>query len=164
MEALALLIVIGVLCSLASKSNEKKKKQGKARPAAQTMRKQMPQRPLEDTAPEDADVDDTEMQEAEDAPAPVQQAFLLEGEDPCHEDMLPQRPAPAAPGSVVIGPEGRDACHDYMLRKPAPAPLPEPMPMQEEDTENTAAQELLRGVILSEVLQRPAPKAYRRKL
>lgn len=87
------------------------------------------------------------------------QLMHLEGEDPCHADMLPKRPVPVQPSPAEIGTEGADACHDYMLRKQEA----EPMLLTEEETEeNETAQELLRGVILSEILHRPASKPYRR--
>lgn len=94
------------------------------------------------------------------APAPVQRSFILEGEDPCHQEMLQKRPAPAMPAPAKIGAEGTDDCHDYMLGQPK---HPQSMPEAPRTQESQAAQELLQGVILSEVLRRPAPKAYRRR-
>ncbi len=88
------------------------------------------------------------------------QPMQLEGEDPCHADMLPKRPVPVQPAAAAIGPEGVDQCHDYVLRKQETDPI-----LLEEDAaeENETAQELLRGVILSEILRRPAAKPYRRQ-
>ena len=94
------------------------------------------------------------------APAPVQRSFILEGEDPCHQEMLQKRPSPVMPAPAKIGAEGTDDCHDYMLGQPK---HPQSMPEVPRTQESQASQELLQGVILSEVLRRPAPKAYRRR-
>ena len=74
-----------------------------------------------------------------------------EGEDPCHEEMLR--------GVKPSGnEEGADPCHEYMLHD-TPSAEDASAPMGEEQ-----AQELLRGVIMSEILRRPRSVTARRTL
>lgn len=155
MEALtALLVIVGAIFSVIAKMKDEKKKQDSAsRPVPRGVRhepaKETPSAPM-----------NTPQRKAMAAPAPVQRSFMLEGEDPCHQEMLQKRPSPAMPAPAKIGAEGTDDCHDYMLGQPKhPQSMPEAAQLQE----SQAAQELLQGVILSEVLRRPAPKAYRRR-
>lgn len=65
----------------------------------------------------------------------------------------------ARPTPTVMAPEGEDPCHDDMLfeqQNEGSAPAsPEARAAQ------AAAQELLRGVVLSEILRRPRQRAYR---
>ena len=70
------------------------------------------------------------------------------------ERRAPEQPLVREPAPPQMGIEGADDCHEYMLprKKTAPARQPEP-----EEEENPAAQELRRGVILSEVLGRRRP-------
>ena len=129
MEALtALLVIVGAIFSVMAKIKDDKRKQdGAARSAPRRVRHE----PEEETPMAPADAPQIKSTSAPAAsPAPVRQAFILEGEDPCH---------------------------DYMLGHPE-QPQPEAA-LQE----NPAAQELLRSMILSEALQRHAPKAYRRR-
>lgn len=155
MEALtALLVIVGAIFSVIAKMKDEKKKQDSAsRPVPRGVRhepaKETPSAPM-----------NTPQRKSMAAPAPVQRSFILEGEDPCHQEMLQKRPASAMPAPARMGMEGVDACHDYMLGQPKhPQSMSEAVQLQE----GQAAQELLQGVILSEVLRRPAPKAYRRR-
>ena len=155
MEALtALLIIVGAILSITAKMSDEKKKQGSAaRPA--------PRRDRQEAAKETSIAPANAPQATPiAAPAPVQQSFVLEGEDPCHQDMLQKRPAPVMPAPAKIGAEGADDCHDYMLGQSEQS---RSMPETPQTQESPASQELLRGVILSEILRRPAPKAYRRR-
>lgn len=88
------------------------------------------------------------------APAPAAPAEPAPVPEPAAEKRVPEQPLVRKPAPPVMGVEGADDCHEYMLprKKAAPARQPEP-----EDEENPAAQELLRGVILSEVLGRRRP-------
>ena len=155
MEALtALLVIVGAIFSVIAKMKDEKKKQDSAsRPVPRGVRhepaKETPSAPM-----------NTPQRKSMAAPAPVQRSCILEGEDPCHQEMLQKRPAPAMPAPARMGMEGVDACHDYMLGQPK---HPQSMPDAAQLQESQAAQELLQGVILSEVLRRPAPKAYRRR-
>ena len=86
------------------------------------------------------------------APAPAEPAPV--SDLAAAERRAPEQPLVREPAPPVMGIEGADDCHEYMLprKKTAPARQPEP-----EEEENPAAQELLRGVILSEVLGRRRP-------
>ena len=75
--------------------------------------------------------------------------------------------APAAPvrssfepAPAVMGMEGEDACHEYMLPDQEKAETGTLAP--EENRDNRQAQELVRGVILSEILARPRGMGRRR--
>ena len=155
MEALtALLIIVGAILSITAKMSDEKKKQGSAARSA-------PRRVWHEAAKETPSAPANAPQAAPNAvPAPVQQSFMLEGEDPCHQDMLQKRPSPVMPAPAKMGAEGADDCHDYMLGQ---SEHPLSMPEASRTRESQASQELLRGVILSEILRRPAPKAYRRR-
>ena len=75
--------------------------------------------------------------------APVTSAF--EGDDPCHEEQLSGMPPKA-------GEEGFDPCHgEPLFGMEAAAPE-----ISDADREE-AAQELLRGIVLSEILGRRQP-------
>lgn len=71
---------------------------------------------------------------------------------------LPQTPAPAFP-APRMGEEGKDACHAYMLPDPEET---ETAPLQEEASDPEQARELVRGIILSEILARPRGCGRRR--
>lgn len=65
---------------------------------------------------------------------------------------------PAAPARM--NGEGRDDCHAYMLDDAAPAAAADE---KTEEEKQQAAQELVRGVIISEILNRPRPGYGRRR-
>ena len=56
-----------------------------------------------------------------------------------------------------MGREGEDACHEYLFQPQEEAPA---FPHA---SENERARELVRGVILSEILARPRPRRYGRR-
>lgn len=56
-----------------------------------------------------------------------------------------------------MGREGEDACHEYLFQPQEEAPAFPHAP------ENERARELVRGVILSEILARPRPRRYGRR-
>lgn len=84
-------------------------------------------------------------------PVPAEPAPVPE---PAAERRAPEQPLVREPAPPQMGVEGADACHDYMLPRKKAAPARQP---ESEDEANPAAQELLRGVILSEVLGRRRP-------
>ena len=67
---------------------------------------------------------------------------------------------PLTPAPAQMGPEGEDACHEYMLDEPGM--IPKTPILQEHDSEE-AARELVRGVIIGEILRRPARRPYGRQ-
>ena len=83
-------------------------------------------------------------QAQQDAPRPFAPSVTpgFEGYDPCHEEQLSGMPPKA-------GDEGFDPCHE------------EPMPVMEAPAQDAgmegAAQELLRGIVFSEILGRRQP-------
>ena len=80
------------------------------------------------------------------APAPMKAAFPA---------------APKAPAPARMGPEGEDACHEYMLDEQRPAGgIPA---LQEDEQQSEAARDLVRGVIIGEIFRRPAPRRYGRQ-
>lgn len=85
-----------------------------------------------------------------------------EGEDSCHAAILQRLPNPpqhtfsGAESDFAPFTEGEDPCHADMLTGPRQADMPEPAEPSE------GAQELMRGVILSEVLRRRPPYRGRR--
>ena len=80
------------------------------------------------------------------APAPMKTAFPV---------------APKAPAPARMGPEGEDACHEYMLDEQRPAGgIPA---LQTDEQQSEAARDLVRGVIIGEILRRPAPRRYGRQ-
>lgn len=96
------------------------------------------------------------------APAiPVQQAIPV-SPMPAPAPMKAAFPAaPKAPAPARMGPEGEDACHEYMLDEQRPAGgIPA---LQEDEQQSEAARDLVRGVIIGEILRRPAPRRYGRQ-
>lgn len=78
----------------------------------------------------------------------------------------PVRPAPApvpaappSPAPAQIGPEGEDACHEYMLHEAQE----ETREMPQQPDSEAAARELVRGVIIGEILRRPSGRRCGRR-
>ena len=77
----------------------------------------------------------------------------------------PERAQPAAPAYTPITParmsgEGVDDCHEYMLKdRPATDSV---IDAEAEKEQQEAARELVRGVIIGEILSRPRPLKGRR--
>lgn len=93
---------------------------------------------------------------------PARPSMGQEGKDPCHDYMLPKEPAAKViktlenhqPAKAVIGVEGVDPCHEFMLDEET---------LQVEETEPSGmtkaqAQEMMRGIIFSEIMARPAQR------
>ena len=78
-----------------------------------------------------------------------------EGLDTCHDYMLPKQERISAkrkPAAPVMGTEGEDACHDYMLED---SPLTLKEAQEDQGLSQEEAQDLVRGIILSEIMARP---------
>lgn len=98
----------------------------------------------------------------------LEMAASGEGEDPCHEGLRPARPGvrlrDAAEPEMAAVSEGEDPCHAF------------DRPAREEDSVydspilssapdvGEAARQVLAGVVMSEVLKRPAERRMERKL
>ena len=65
-----------------------------------------------------------------------------------------------APAPAQMGEEGEDDCHEYMLDEPAA--VPKAPAAQDHDSEEIA-RELVRGVIIGEILRRPVHRNYGRQ-
>lgn len=91
---------------------------------------------------------------------PAAPTIGTEGTDACHDYMLPaSTPVPAAVPmeslhvpAAAIGADGVDACHEYMLKETSGTPAAQPA---ETGLTPEEARELMRGIILSEIMARP---------
>lgn len=89
--------------------------------------------------------------------APVMGA---EGTDSCHDYMLPRvekKPVKKSlenhrPAAPAMGMEGVDPCHEFMLDDPA---APRTETLDDSGISPEEAQELVRGIIISEIMARP---------
>lgn len=98
---------------------------------------------------------------------PASPVMGTEGTDACHDYMLPVQPKRVAkPLNIhaipapVMGSEGTDACHDYMLDKTAEAQKDVPA---ESGLTPEEARDLMRGIILSEIMARPQQRFAARR-
>lgn len=98
---------------------------------------------------------------------PAAPVMGMEGTDTCHDYMLPQQPVPAAkaidPPHIpvpVMGTEGLDTCHEYML---AETPAAQKAIPEESGLSPEEARDLMRGIILSEIMARPQQRFAARR-
>lgn len=98
---------------------------------------------------------------------PASPVMGMEGTDTCHDYMLPVQPTPAAKPieihaipAPVMGTEGIDTCHEYMLSK---APAAEKTAAIESGLTPEEARDLMRGIILSEIMARPQQRFAARR-
>lgn len=78
-----------------------------------------------------------------------------EGADTCHDYMLPRQEhirAQRKPAAPVMGTEGEDACHDYMLNGSS---VTLKAAQEDQGLSQEEAKDLVRGIILSEIMARP---------
>ena len=90
-----------------------------------------------------------------------------EGTDTCHDYMLPNQPQPAitpmesrAVPAPVMGAEGVDTCHEYMLND---TPAVQQAAPAESGLSPEEARDLMRGIILSEIMARPQQRFAARR-
>ena len=140
---LPLIVIIGVMSMRSSVASQKKKT---AEAARNFQKASVPQ--------------ESPAQPAQERPESRQTSFLeshapqmgVEGADDCHDYMLPPlQTSFSRPQPPRMGVEGADDCHDYML---APENAPQASMAPLEDGGNPLAQDMLRGVIMSEILGR----------
>lgn len=182
MEDLIGLVVVILYCVIAYVAGKKKKKRSanqlkKARCAAmekafeQAFSSMQDQRTGEDTMSMEQEQMPPELaQEGEGAlfsePEQMALEFAQEGEDPCHSDMLgEERPAMRAvnvsQATLAQVAEGEDPCHiggTNDTDKPNSAYTSEVSPLFDTDDREALAQDILRGVIMSEILARPCER------
>ena len=142
-----LIILIGAVSSWMKKKkqSEQQKQQLEARKQAvqQAVAKQM------------------EQQKKAAAAAPMQTQIHWEQPAPAVQPAPVAAPhVPLTPAPAQMGTEGEDACHEYMLDEPIE--IKKTPVLQEKESEETA-RELVRGVIIGEILRRPAVKRYGRQ-
>lgn len=97
--------------------------------------------------------------------------YAQEGEDPCHEGRLrPAQPhvrlSNASPSAMARAGEGEDPCHEVRSERTDRtdhAASEDAMDLPAPDREELARQ-MLAGVVMSEVLKRPAERMMERKL
>ena len=139
---LPLIVIIGVLSMISS--NAQKKKTAEA--ARSFQKAHAPQDPPAQPVQEKPESRQTSFLESH----PPQMG--VEGADDCHDYMLPPlQTAFTRPRPPQMGVEGADDCHDYLLAPENAPAVPEAPP---ENSENALAQDMLRGVIMSEILGR----------
>ena len=156
--------IIGIIWFVVSISNKAKKEQEKQR--QQANRKAQPIRPAQQMqtsgrgqAPRSA-IQPAQRNVVREAPRPVAPAA------PPHAMEHQTVPVPLEAhmhtpvmGGEGTGTEGIDCCHEYMLTEPADKE--EILPLFEEDqTRQERAQQLLQGVIMSEILGRRRVRQY----
>lgn len=159
------IIIIAIILSIISAVNKNKKKQTAA------ARKQLAQEreaAANARAPKEPDVPKKSASvpavsvwhEEPKNPIPHTPVMGMEGADSCHDYMLPRvekkpmkkSPENHRPASPVMGMEGADPCHDYMLDDPA---APRTETLDDSGISPEEAQELVRGIIFSEIMARP---------
>lgn len=168
MEDFPVALILIILSIVTSVMKNKKKQEKKAQKQAKKQAMVSPQRTAK-AAPAPAVPAMSVWDEAERELAPMQPAapsMGREGSDACHDYMLPKVPltpiktfenhAPAAP---VIGTEGIDPCHEFMLDEAASIKTET---LDETGMNEEQARELVRGIILSEILTRPQARYARR--
>lgn len=151
------LIIIGIIISLVS-SAKKKAQQETAR-----AKKAANQTPAKKTEP--ATLDSAWEIPRMETVVPASPVMGAEGTDACHDYMLPVQPKPAAKplnihATPVMGTEGTDACHDYMLNK---IPAAQKTTPAESSLTPQEARDLMRGIILSEIMARPQQRFTARR-
>ena len=87
---------------------------------------------------------------------------VIEGKKPESKPAFVSAPMPAqpaAPAAPRMNEEGKDACHEYML----PDLEQQESAVPENSPDVQQARELVRGIILSEILTRPQPRGCGRR-
>lgn len=156
--AVALFAIIFSIISAVSKSKKKKEKAARKQlqPLSQPPKAEKPvvAVPAMSVWPED--------EKPAPGAVPAAPAIGQDGADPCHDYMLPKAARPTLktlenhkPAAPVIGSEGTDACHEFMLGS---ASAPQTEELDETGLSREQAQDLLRGIIFSEIMARPAQR------
>lgn len=158
MDTLAL-IIIGIIISLVTSA--KKKSQQEAEKAKKTAF------PVPAKKAEPVTLDTAWEVPRMETVFPAAPVIGTEGTDACHDYMLPQHPVPAAKpidlppiAAPVMGTEGLDTCHEYMLTE---TPAEQKAVPEESGLSPEEARDLMRGIILSEIMARPQQRFAARR-
>lgn len=158
------IVIIAIILSIISAVNKNKKKQTAA------ARRQLAQErnaAAEAKAPKEPPVAQKPaavpaMSVWHDEPPAASHAPVMgaEGTDSCHDYMLPRvekKPVKKSlenhrPAAPAMGMEGVDPCHEFMLDDPT---APRTETLDDSGISPEEAQELVRGIIISEIMARP---------
>jgi len=161
-------IVVLILYFVVASTSKKKKKQDKAQKRAARKRAVQFERAFEKMLEENAEQAATAPEaESENKPVPHEVRTEEEGEDPCHEEMLaPKKPAMhlriASQEEMHAAGEGEDPCHFGAALEETAFDEESPVyrsPIFHTEDKDAFAQDVLRGVVMSEVLRRPQRRA-----
>lgn len=166
MEDFPIALILIILSIVSAVMKNKKKQEKKAQKQARKQVPVSPHKPVQ-AKPAPAVPAMSVWDEAERELAPAAPSMGMEGTDACHDYMLPKVPKTPSvktlenhiPASPVMGADGTDPCHDFMLKDASSVPV------EAEDETGMApeeAKELVRGIILSEILTRPQNRYARR--
>lgn len=162
MEDFPVALIFALLAIVSSAMKAKKKKE-------QNARKQVVVRPQKAPAQNTPSVPAMSVWKENNDPSAIpghSRAPVMgrEGTDACHDYMLPKRPAVPAVKTLenhvakpVIGVEGEDSCHEFMLNDVG---ITAANAEEKSDLSPQQAQELVRGIILSEILARPQQRYW----
>lgn len=159
MEDIAV-IILGIIISLVASARKNAQKE------AAKAKKPVLSAPVQKAAPPTLDTA-WEVPRMETV-VPAAPTIGTEGTDACHDYMLPaSTPVPAAVPmenlhvpAAAIGADGVDACHEYMLKEALGTPAAQPA---ETGLTPEEARELMRGIILSEIMARPQQRFVGRR-
>lgn len=168
MEEFPIIILFIILSAVSSLMKSKKKQEEQAKNKGMKQGMANPPKRAVSAQPKAAPAMKP-LSEADWAPMPAKPAAPVtprEGIDVYRENALPRQPKPVmqtperpAPRAPVMNGEGRDACHEYMLHGPAQT---ETEDLNEKGMDSQAARELVRGIIFSEIMDRPQRRYARR--
>ncbi len=171
MEPLSFLVVIVFWIIVSVANNKKKTPAGKGAKPAGTERRAPPSRrpaakPRAQQIDWSASVGEKTPAHADQSAEGISLEGAPEGEDPCHEDILrPAQPArvayePASEAQFSAAGEGEDPCHPTPERKHSHHP-------EQEETDAPyaafAREDLVRAVVMSEILTRPKDRKRMRR-
>lgn len=149
------IIILGIIISLVASAKKKAKREAEnAKKVVYTAPAKKEEQPTLDSSWEIPRMETV---------VPAAPVMGMEGTDACHDYMLPSQPKPLNIHTIpapVIGTEGIDACHDYMLNETLAAKKDAPA---ESGLSSEEARDLMRGIILSEIMARPQQRFAARR-
>ncbi|MBQ9943028.1 MAG: hypothetical protein IJO67_01570 [Clostridia bacterium] len=149
------IIILGIIISLVARAKKKAKQEAaKTKKVVYTAPAKKEEQPTLDSSWEIPRMESV---------MPAAPVMGMEGTDTCHDYMLPSQPKPLNIHPIpapVIGTEGVDACHDYMLKE---TPALQRIQPAESGLSPEEARDLMRGIILSEIMARPQQRFAARR-